>query len=144
MFLVLVDISCYNYYCNCYLFQFDGVYNFRYPLSEIEQLVPTLDGMEVMVVAIVGERFLDDIIEGFAVSRAFNSSVRVAFMGGSPQVFKPSMPFTVYVSYFLCIFTFSTFYFLIFLFYPNYVFMNFLLDWFINLLSRDDIILFVK
>lgn len=77
---------------------FNGVYNFKYPLSEIEQMVPTLDGMEIMVVAIVGERFLDEVIEGYAVARAFNSSIRVAFMGGSPQVFKPSMPFTTYLT----------------------------------------------
>lgn len=82
-----------------FYFQFNGVYNFRYPLSELEHFVPTLDGMEIHVTATVGERFLDEVIEGYSIARAFNSSIRVAFMGGSPQVFKPSMPFTVYVSY---------------------------------------------
>ncbi|XP_075216528.1 macroglobulin complement-related [Lycorma delicatula] len=77
---------------------FTGVYHFHYPLTELEQFVPTLDGMEIVVTATVGERFLDEVIEGYAIARAFNSSVRVAFMGSSPQVFKPSMPFTTYLT----------------------------------------------
>lgn len=74
------------------------MYHFKYPLSEIEKYVPSLEGMEIMVTATVGDRFLDEIIEGYAVSRVYNSSLRVSFLGGSPQVFKPSMPFTIYVS----------------------------------------------
>nr|XP_018913243.1 PREDICTED: CD109 antigen isoform X1 [Bemisia tabaci] len=77
---------------------FYGVYHFKYPLSEIEKYVPSLEGMEIMVTATVGDRFLDEIIEGYAVSRVYNSSLRVSFLGGSPQVFKPSMPFTIYMA----------------------------------------------
>jgi len=62
-------------------------------------MLRVLDGYEMTVTAIVGERFLDDIVEGFSVARIFNSTIRAHFLGGSPQVFKPSMPFNTYVSF---------------------------------------------
>lgn len=77
---------------------FSGVYHFRYPMSDLEHFVPTLDGMEIVVTATVGDRFLDEIIEGYSKARIFNSTVKVNFMGGSPQVFKPSMPFNIYLT----------------------------------------------
>uniref|UniRef100_W4VRF5 Putative alpha-macroglobulin n=1 Tax=Corethrella appendiculata TaxID=1370023 RepID=W4VRF5_9DIPT len=80
-----------------YLRFFNGTYEFRYPMYELEQLVPNLSGMEVLITAKVGERFYDDIIEGYSITRIYNSSIKVSFLGGSPQVFKPSMPFTVYL-----------------------------------------------
>lgn len=67
-------------------------------MRELEQFVPSLDGMEVIITATVGERFLDEIIEGYSVSRIYNSSINVAFLGGTPQVFKPAMPFDIHVS----------------------------------------------
>lgn len=67
-------------------------------MSEIEKYVPTLDGMEVIVTATVGEHFLNEVIQGYSTARIYNSSIKVSFLGGSPQVFKPSMPFTCYVS----------------------------------------------
>lgn len=79
-------------------FQFNGTYNFRYPMSELAQLVPTLDGVEVIITASVGDPFLDEVIEGYSIARIFNSSLSVKFLGGTPQVFKPAMPFDVYVS----------------------------------------------
>uniref|UniRef100_A0A0A9XXA7 CD109 antigen n=1 Tax=Lygus hesperus TaxID=30085 RepID=A0A0A9XXA7_LYGHE len=77
---------------------FNGVYEFRYPIAELEKHVPTLDGMEVMVTATVGERFLDEVITAYSIARVFNSSVQVNFLGGSPQVFKPAMPLSAYIS----------------------------------------------
>ncbi|XP_018320205.1 CD109 antigen [Agrilus planipennis] len=71
---------------------FYGVYKFQYPLSEILRHIPTLDGMEVVITATVGERYLDEVIEGYSVARIYNSSLKLSFMGGSPQVFKPGMP----------------------------------------------------
>lgn len=73
--------------------------------------MPTLEGTEVTITATVGDRFLNEIVEGYSTARFFNSSVRVAFLGGSPQVFKPAMPFTVYVNiinhfYFITIITY--------------------------------------
>ncbi|XP_037873449.1 CD109 antigen [Bombyx mori] len=81
-----------------YLRFFNGTYDFKYPMSELAQLVPSLDGVEVIVTAAVGDPFLDDVIEGYSVARIFNSSLAVTFLGGSPQVFKPAMPFDVYMA----------------------------------------------
>lgn len=54
--------------------------------------------MEIMITATVGEKFLDEIIQGYSMTRIYNSSVKVSFLGGSPQVFKPTMPFTCYLA----------------------------------------------
>lgn len=94
--------STYNYYNPNYdqlpfLRYFNGTYNFKYPMSELAQLVPTLDGVEVIITASVGDPFLDEIIEGYSIARIFNSSLSVSFLGGTPQVFKPAMPFDVYM-----------------------------------------------
>ncbi|KAG7207858.1 hypothetical protein KM043_009457 [Ampulex compressa] len=74
---------------------FNGTYHFKYPMSELLNFVPSVDGMEVTVIATVGERFLDEVVVGYSIARIFNSTVRVHFLGGSPQVFKPAMPFTL-------------------------------------------------
>ncbi|KAJ8966030.1 hypothetical protein NQ317_003730 [Molorchus minor] len=76
---------------------FNGVYQFRYPIRELLSNIPTLDGMEVIVTATVGERFLDEVIEGFSTARIFNSTIKLKFLGDSPQVFKPGMPTTAYL-----------------------------------------------
>ncbi|KAL0820116.1 hypothetical protein ABMA28_006056 [Loxostege sticticalis] len=80
-----------------YLRFFNGTYDFKYPISEIAQLVPNLDGVEVIITASVGDPFLDEVIEGYSIARIFNSSLQVTVLGGSPQVFKPAMPFDVYM-----------------------------------------------
>uniref|UniRef100_A0A182NU17 TEP1-F n=1 Tax=Anopheles dirus TaxID=7168 RepID=A0A182NU17_9DIPT len=76
---------------------FNGTYNFRFPMSELAQLVPNLSGMEILFTARVGERFYNEVVEGYSLTRVYNSSIRIAFLGDSPQVFKPSMPFTVFL-----------------------------------------------
>lgn len=76
---------------------FNGTYHFRYPMQELLTFVPSTDGLEVTVVATVGERFLDEVIVGYSTARIFNSTTKVRFLGGSPQVFKPAMPFTLNV-----------------------------------------------
>ncbi|XP_063831034.1 CD109 antigen [Ostrinia nubilalis] len=80
-----------------YLRFFNGTYDFKYPMSELAQLVPDLDGVEVIITASVGDPFLDEVIEGYSIARIFNSSLQVSVLGGTPQVFKPSMPFDVYM-----------------------------------------------
>lgn len=71
-------------------------------MSELAQLVPTLDGVEVIITASVGDPFLDEVIEGYSIARIFNSSLSVTFLGGELQVFKPAMPFDIYVSIYYC------------------------------------------
>ncbi|EDW64840.1 CD109 antigen [Drosophila virilis] len=80
-----------------YLRYFNGTFDFKWPLRELELLVPNMANMEVLITATVGEKFYDEIISGYAVARVYNSSLRVAFLGESPQVFKPAMPFTTYL-----------------------------------------------
>ncbi|KYN34320.1 hypothetical protein ALC56_11427 [Trachymyrmex septentrionalis] len=74
---------------------FNGTYHFQYPMQELLGFAPSTDGMEVTVVATVGERFLDEVIVGYSKARIFNSTTKIRFLGGSPQVFKPAMPFTL-------------------------------------------------
>ncbi|KAK7573777.1 hypothetical protein V9T40_010968 [Parthenolecanium corni] len=76
---------------------FKGIYHFKYPLRELVRDIQTLEDLEIKVTATVGERFLDEIIEGYSVARFFNSSIKVFFLGSSPQVFKPTMPYTIYM-----------------------------------------------
>lgn len=66
---------------------------------EIERSVTILDNVEVEVKAEVGEHYWNEKEEGFSKARIFNSSLSLIFLGGSPQVFKPNMPFTCYVSH---------------------------------------------
>ncbi|XP_034097633.1 CD109 antigen [Drosophila albomicans] len=80
-----------------YLRYFNGTFDFKWPMRELESIVPSMAGMEVLITATVGEKFYDEIIAGYAVARVYNSSLRVAFLGESPQVFKPAMPFTTYL-----------------------------------------------
>ncbi|KAG0416492.1 hypothetical protein HPB47_006391 [Ixodes persulcatus] len=77
---------------------FEGVLDFHFSLRELGRLVSRLDGMKVVVTAYVGERFLDLIETGFSESVVFNSSLQLRFLGSSPQVFRPGMPFKAYVS----------------------------------------------
>ncbi|VVC99103.1 unnamed protein product, partial [Leptidea sinapis] len=93
----------YNYYNNHYydklpyLRFFNGTYEFKYPMAELAQLVPTLDGMEVIVTASVGDPLLDEVQEAYSIARIYNSSLALTFLGGELQVFKPAMPFDVYM-----------------------------------------------
>ncbi|XP_053614245.1 CD109 antigen [Plodia interpunctella] len=81
-----------------YLRYFNGTYDFKYPMSELAQLVPVLDGVEVIITASVGDPFLDEVVEGYSIARIHNSSLAVTFLGGTPQVFKPHMPFDIYMA----------------------------------------------
>ncbi|XP_014602109.1 PREDICTED: CD109 antigen [Polistes canadensis] len=76
---------------------FNGTYYFQYPMGELLNIAPSLDGMEVTIVATVGERFLNEVVVGYSMARIFNSTIKVSFLGGTPQVFKPAMPFTVHL-----------------------------------------------
>ena len=67
-------------------------------MGELLQYLPSSsEGLEVTVTATVGERFLEEIIVGYSTARIYNSSVKIHFFGGSPQIFKPGMPFELYL-----------------------------------------------
>ena len=61
----------------------------------------SVDGAVLTVTAFVGERYLNLIYSGFAKAYIFNSKIKLKFLGPTPQVFKPPMPFKAYavVSY---------------------------------------------
>ena len=67
-------------------------------MSELARMVPRLDGMELKITAIVGDRYREEYVDGFSTARIYNSSLKLGFLGGSPQVIKPAMPYTCYVS----------------------------------------------
>lgn len=75
------------------------MYEFKYPIQELLHYAPALEGVEIVITATVGDKFLDEIVEGYSTGRIFNSSIKLSFLGGSPQVFKPGMPITTYVSF---------------------------------------------
>ncbi len=58
----------------------------------------SLDGAKITVTAFVGERFLNLIYSGHARAFIFSSKVKLKFLGSSPQVFKPAMPFKAYAA----------------------------------------------
>ncbi|XP_076358221.1 CD109 antigen-like isoform X2 [Tachypleus tridentatus] len=77
---------------------FEGFATFQFKMQELDQLVSKIGGSKVRVTACVGEPFLDRVACGFAESVIFNSSIKLQFLGSSPQVFKPSMPFKAYLA----------------------------------------------
>lgn len=58
----------------------------------------SLDGAKVSVKAYVGDRFLNLVYYGFSRAFIFGSRIRLNFLGSSPQVLKPFMPFKAYVA----------------------------------------------
>ncbi|GFW23839.1 CD109 antigen [Trichonephila clavipes] len=75
---------------------FDGKLDFKFYMREFAELVPHLDKSKVTITAYVGERYLNIIEKGFAEAIIFNSRIKVEFLGDSPQIFKPGMPFRVF------------------------------------------------
>ncbi|XP_045471389.1 CD109 antigen [Harmonia axyridis] len=90
------DIPENNYEPIPHLKMFNGVYHFKYPIRDILPFTPN-EGLEVMIVATVGDYFLDEILEGYSSARIYNSSIKLKFVGDSPQVFKPGMPVHSYL-----------------------------------------------
>jgi CD109 antigen len=68
-------------------------------MRDLGRFVASLSGMEIRITASVGDRYLDEIVTGFSTARIYNSTLKVAFLGNTPQVFRPSMPFHCYVRY---------------------------------------------
>lgn len=84
-------------------FQFYGVHNFRFPMSELRSLVYPLSGAEVEIRAKATEYFSNITHIGYVRVRMINETLSLRFLGTSPQIFKPGMPFITYVSIFVFI-----------------------------------------
>ncbi|KAK2723405.1 hypothetical protein QYM36_001916, partial [Artemia franciscana] len=83
---------------NTILDYYNGYYEFNIRRTELLDMVPSLDGFELRILASVTDRLFDERVEGFAETRFYNRSSKLTVVGGSPQVFKPAMPFTFYVA----------------------------------------------
>ncbi|XP_035217287.1 CD109 antigen-like isoform X3 [Stegodyphus dumicola] len=77
---------------------FEGHVDFKLPISDLRKMMSHLDNSKLFVIVEVGERFLNQIQVGFAQSIIFKSNIKLKFLGSSPQVFKPTMPFKCYVA----------------------------------------------
>ncbi|XP_055936007.1 CD109 antigen-like isoform X2 [Argiope bruennichi] len=78
---------------------FEGHLDVNLPMSELRRLRSTSDRPSRLSVWVeVGERFLDQIEIGFAESLLYKADLKLTFLGDSPQIFKPTMPFKCYVS----------------------------------------------
>ncbi|KAI1297215.1 Antigen -like protein [Halotydeus destructor] len=79
---------------------FEGYTEFRFEMSALSKLIggSSLDGAKVTVNGYVGERFLNLVYHGYARTYIFGSKIKLNFLGSSPQVFKPYMPFKTYVA----------------------------------------------
>lgn len=83
-----------------YFRHFNGYKPFQIEIQSLSKSVNgiTLDGATVTVKAYVGERFMDLVYTGYAKTKILSSRLKLGFLGSSPQVFKPSMPFKAYVA----------------------------------------------
>ncbi|XP_076052838.1 CD109 antigen-like [Oratosquilla oratoria] len=77
---------------------FAGVFNFKFRMADFEDLVPHTEGTEIRVTATVGDAYWDATETGFSATRIYSSALRLSFLGDSPHVFRPAMPFKFYLS----------------------------------------------
>ncbi|XP_055836830.1 CD109 antigen-like [Episyrphus balteatus] len=80
-----------------YLRYFNGTYDFQLPLTQLQEMTKNLDGMELLIIATVGERFYNEIISGYSLTRLYSPTLKAAFLGGQVQVFKPCIAFTAHI-----------------------------------------------
>ncbi|CAG7821680.1 unnamed protein product, partial [Allacma fusca] len=78
--------------------RFNGYHEFRFSMYDLKQRFSQLENVQVLVEAKVGEAYWEEYVEGYSKARIYNSTIRLRFLGGSPQVFKPAMPFTAYLA----------------------------------------------
>nr|BAR45629.1 macroglobulin complement-related 1 [Epanerchodus sp. RS-2014] len=77
---------------------FAGGHEFEYNMEDIKQKVSLEAGTMLKVEGVVQEQFFGIAYPCFSTSIIIDSKVIVNFLGPSPKVFKPGMPFRVYVA----------------------------------------------
>ncbi|KAK4290219.1 hypothetical protein Pmani_036867 [Petrolisthes manimaculis] len=81
---------------------FAGVFHFKFPMSSLKELLQAEGGRgggrEVRVWATVGDAYQDSTQSAYASTRVYSPSLKLAFLGGSPQVLHPPMPFRFYLT----------------------------------------------
>ncbi|KAK8746520.1 hypothetical protein OTU49_017065 [Cherax quadricarinatus] len=65
---------------------FAGVFAFKFRMSDLEELVSATEGREVRVTATVGDAYWDVAHSGYASTRIFSSTIKLDFLGESPQL----------------------------------------------------------
>ncbi|XP_068245267.1 CD109 antigen-like isoform X1 [Palaemon carinicauda] len=79
-------------------YSFAGVFPFKFRMSDFEDLVRQTEGSEVRVTATVGDAYWDASHTGFATTRIYGSTLKLKFLGDSPQVFRSAMPFKFFLT----------------------------------------------
>nr|BAR45627.1 macroglobulin complement-related 1 [Niponia nodulosa] len=77
---------------------FAGGHEFEYNLEEIKRQVPLEAGTQLRVEGAVQEQFFGISYPCFSTTTIIDSKVVADFLGPDPKVFKPGMPFRVYVA----------------------------------------------
>ncbi|XP_050698378.1 CD109 antigen-like isoform X1 [Eriocheir sinensis] len=78
--------------------QLDSEDEFSFPMEEVARHVPKLDGSEVRLEAEIYEIYTGINGTGFTHGKIINSSVNCMFLGSSPFIFKPGMPFSASIA----------------------------------------------
>lgn len=82
-------------------FQFYGTFRFKFQLSDLSDLLASggLEDVEVTVTAQVGDMIWNVMQNGYSKTRLLDSNLRLRFLGDSPHVLRPAMPFKFFVSF---------------------------------------------
>lgn len=67
-------------------------------MRDLTELGIPLVGNELVFHTTVMDPLINETQTGNAYSLVYNSTVKMRFLGGQPQIFKPNMPFKAYVS----------------------------------------------
>ncbi|KAF2362679.1 Alpha-macroglobulin complement component [Trinorchestia longiramus] len=79
---------------------FYGSFPFRFHLTDLGDLLPSggLENSEVTISAHVGDMIWNIMQDGFSKTRIIESKLRLRFLGDSPHILRPSMPFKFYLA----------------------------------------------
>ncbi|KAG0724718.1 CD109 antigen [Chionoecetes opilio] len=87
-----------NYVMQQEIAPLDAEDEYSFPMEALARKVPKLDGSEVRVEAEIHESFTGINGTGFTMAKIINSSISCMFLGSSPYIFKPGMPFSASVA----------------------------------------------
>ncbi|XP_022256776.1 CD109 antigen-like [Limulus polyphemus] len=79
---------------------FKGGYKFQFRLDDMRRLVAPhpLEGCEVEVQVEVRDHFLNIVFPAYSRAKIIKAELNLRFLGVSPQIFKPGMPFKTYLA----------------------------------------------
>jgi hypothetical protein len=77
---------------------FNGVAGFFIPMATIRNLIPDLDGKEILITALVRDPWWNETNNSTTVVSFYTPGTRLSFLGGPSMVFKPRMIFTTYIA----------------------------------------------